>query len=57
MNKETWHRRYIQRLVIKGQMTFREAKDILEAGMGNYYYDDDPEDSADDEMSYWSDDG
>lgn len=55
MTKEDWHTRYIARLVTKGQFTYREAKDILQAGIGEYDYDDDPEDAADEEMSYWTD--
>ena len=53
MTKEDWHTRYIERLVTKAQMTYREAKDILQAGMGQHAYDDNPEDAADKEMSYW----
>ena len=57
MNKDAWQEQYIERLVTKGKMTYREAHDVLQAGMREYDYDDDdPEDSADEEMSYWSDD-
>jgi hypothetical protein len=50
-----WHERYKERLISVGLLTESEAQDSLEAGLGNYDYNDVPEDSADDEMSYWGD--
>ena len=32
-----------------------EAEDCLEAGLGDYDYNMDPEDAALDELSYWGD--
>ena len=56
MTPEEWKERYIARLVVKADFTYREAKDTLNAGMGEHDYDDNPEDAADEEMSYWTDD-
>ena len=57
MTPNEWHDRYIARLVVKAEFTYGEAEDNFQAGMGEYDYDDDPEDAADTEMSYWTDDG
>ena len=57
MNKEDWHTRYIERLVTKGEMTYREAKDVLHKWVGKHDHNDNPEDAADEEMSYWRADG
>ncbi len=51
---EQWHRRYISRLMNIAGVTLFQAENCLHAGLGEYDYDDDPEDSADDEMSYWT---
>ena len=51
---EKWHRRYISRLMGVAGLTLFQAEDCLSAGLGEYDYDDEPEDSADDEMSYWT---
>jgi predicted transcriptional regulator len=56
MNIEEWHERYVQRLVDKG-FSYRETFAILIAGIGNYDYKDSPKDAADEELSYWTDDG
>lgn len=53
MTPEEWHTRYVERLVTKGQLTYREAKDILNSWMGQHDYDDVPESAADEEMWYW----
>ncbi len=57
MDKEKWHERYIQQLVDMGGINSYEATNILEDGMGDHDYNEDPEDAADTEMSYWTDDG
>ena len=54
MDEKEWHILYIKRLMKVGGLTQTEAEDSLEAGLDAYNYDDDPEDSADDEMSYWT---
>lgn len=62
MDKEAWHKRYKARLIENG-VDEKSAEESLQAGMGSvlegdgYDYDEDPEDSADMEMSYWTDDG
>ena len=54
MTPKEWHRRYVQRLVTKGQFTCREAEDILQDWReAQHSYDDDPESAADEELSYW----
>ena len=55
MDREEWHRKYKARLIDVAKISEDDAKASLEAGMGHYDYDDDPADSADEEMSYWSD--
>ena len=56
MNQEEWHRRYLVRLTEAG-MSCGEAYDTLIAGMGDYDYDEgNPEDEADAELSYMTDD-
>jgi hypothetical protein len=54
MAKEKWREAYIQRLVDRGVM-HQEAVECYEAG-DDYDYASDPEDAADEELSYWSDD-
>lgn len=56
MTEKEWHERYIIRLMRIANLTRMEATDCLEAGRGEYDYDDDPKASADEEMSYWGDD-
>ena len=53
MEKDLWHECYIERLMEKAALTEEQAKDVLEAGMGDYDYDGNPYDAADDELSYW----
>lgn len=53
--KSQWHARYVERLIGRGKLTYQEAKDALEAGMGDHDYDDDPEDAADTELGYGCD--
>lgn len=50
--RDEWNTQYIERLVHKAEMTYREAKDILSSGQHDY--NDNPEDAADEELSYWS---
>ena len=50
--KERWHKKYKQTLIDNG-VDEKFAEDCLQAGMGEYDYDDDPESNALDEMSYW----
>lgn len=50
---EDWHERYKKELIEVAGIPQTEAEDCLMAGMGKFDYDDNPEDSADDEMSYW----
>ncbi len=54
MTPEEWNHRYIERLVQKGQMTYREARGCLKDWMGQPDYKDNPENAADEEMSHWS---
>jgi len=57
MSPEEWHKRYIAHLQGQAGLTKTEAEDCLTAGMGEHDYDEDPEDSADEEMACWTDDG
>jgi len=57
MNQEEWHKRYIAHLQKRGGLTRTEAEDTLKAGTGEHDYNDDPEDAANEEMSYWANDG
>jgi len=56
MEKAEWHERYIKYLQRRAGLTRTEAEDTLNAGMGDHDYDDSPEDSAEEEISYWTDD-
>lgn len=51
MTKADWDKRYIARLVRKGDFTYRIAKDILMDR--DHDYTDDPEAAADEELSHW----
>ena len=53
--KQHWHDCYMDRLQVMGALTIEQAEDALEAGMGDYDYDMNPLDAADDEISYWGD--
>ena len=50
---DNWHRKYIDRMKTIAGLTEKEAKDALDAGMGEYDYNDNAIDAADSEMSYW----
>ena len=52
MKPREWHKRYKQCLINQG-VTKRFAQKCLDAGMGEYDYDDEPEEAAISEMSYW----
>lgn len=47
-----WHKRYKQQLIDAG-VDEEFAEEWLQAGMGEYDYEEEPEDYADSEMSYW----
>lgn len=53
MNKDEWHRRYKAELMENPHVDEKFAEKCLQAGMGEYDYDEDPEDCATMEMSYW----
>ena len=53
MEKELWHKQYMARMREGAALTEEQAQDNLNAGMGDYDYDDNPEDWADEELSYW----
>jgi len=50
---EDWHTRYMARLMEKAGLDEKAARVVLEAGMGEFDYTDDPEWAADEELSYW----
>lgn len=52
MNRKEWHMRYKRRLMEAAGLSRGEAQDSLEAGMGEYDYNNNPEDWADKEISY-----
>lgn len=54
--KGIWHRRFKARLIEVAGLTNKQAQEYLDAGMGEYDYDEKPEEMADSEMSYWDDD-
>ncbi len=56
MEIENWHRKYKDRLIERGGLTEVQAEETLRAAIGSDMidYEDDPEDCADDEMSYWN---
>ena len=54
MTPPEWKERYIARLVVKADFTYRVANDIYMDG-GPHDYDADPENAADEEASYWGD--
>lgn len=56
MDTDQWHDRYKKRLMDVGGLSDSEAQDSLKAGLGEYDHNDTPEDCADEEMSYWTND-
>ena len=57
--KVAWRRTYISCMVRRGVSEDDAAANFDAVGFGpdGFSLDDNPEDCADDEMSYWSDDG
>lgn len=57
--EQAWRRLYIARMVAAGVPEEGATASFEACGLGPDGYDieDDPEDCADDEMSYWGDDG
>lgn len=53
MTPEEFKRRYVARMVERG-VDQKFAEETFDAG-SDYDFTDDPEDVADDEMSYWCD--
>ena len=57
MEKEEWMKRYKARIIAKG-LSHKEAQAITEAASDDPYQpEDNPEDAADEELSYWPSDG
>ncbi len=54
MDKTTWHEKYKARLMERG-VDEDFAQKTLEAAMDEFFYEDDPEDKADEELSCWGD--
>lgn len=52
-DKKTWQWVFVARLIDHGKFSLKEAVDNLFAGMNTHDYDSNPEDAADDELSYW----
>ncbi len=52
MIEEEWHKKYKQTFIDNG-VDEKFAEECLQAGMGEYEYDEDPEFCAESEMSYW----
>lgn len=55
MNPQEWHTRFMAQLMRRG-LEKEEAEDTLAGNMGAHDYENSPEDAADDELSYWTDD-
>jgi hypothetical protein len=55
MDKEMWHKAYMERLIEVTKCPVGFAQEALDAGMDDFDYEDDPKDAADLEISYWSD--
>ncbi len=53
MDEELWMSRYMVELQDRAGITLGEARDIYEAGIEDHDFDEDPEDAARDELSYW----
>ena len=53
MTPPEWKERYIARLVVTADFTYRTANDIFMDGEP-HDYDDNPENAADTEASYWA---
>lgn len=55
MNKRQWKKIYKQTLIQVSGIDKKFAEECYQAGLENHDYDDDPADSANMEMSYWTD--
>ena len=53
MEAKEWHKQYKAYFIQYANFTEELAEDCLQAGMGGYNYNDNPEDWASDELSYW----
>ena len=57
MEKEEWMKLYKARMIERG-LSEKEAQTITEAASNDLYQlEDNPEDAADEELSYWPSDG
>ena len=57
MEKEEWMKLYKARMIERG-LSEKEAQAITEAASNDLYQlEDNPEDAADEELSYWPSDG
>lgn len=58
MDIEEWIKRFKVRLTERG-LSEKEVRDVAEASVRDpdFLNNDDPEQAADDELSYWTDDG
>jgi hypothetical protein len=54
MDKEKWRERYIDRMVFRG-VDRDFAVEVYQAAIDDHEYDEDPEHSADEELSCWGD--
>jgi hypothetical protein len=54
--KEEWMAKYVLRMMEQG-VESDDAWAMCRAGESDHDYDSDPMEAADDEMSYWEDDG
>jgi hypothetical protein len=58
LDKAAWLKRYRQRFIDRCGLTFEQAEACANAEsfeILSEFYEDAPEDAADEEMSYWSD--
>ncbi len=55
MIEKEWHDKYRARMKEMLICDDKFAEETLQAGMGDYDYESDPVDAADEELSYWID--
>lgn len=55
MKKSEWKKRFKQRLIERGGATLEMAEDEYQGGIKDHDYEERPEISADECMSYWVD--
>lgn len=53
MKIKEWKARYKKRLMERGGLTSKKSEEAYQAGRDWHDFDEEPEDSADMEMSYW----